>query len=246
MTKQSSTGAVHTTFHSSSSSSSSESETSSSESSEPNEVVSNKQRNTEANKKSPRNNVAQVPSNASRVTPSSGIRSAVTGIGANVGNRQKPAIAGGSRRGGRKRKKVLSSDLTVGGSRDVLTTVSTLYKSPVQAKPKTDKSSQSNFKETSKSSHTSTNGSETPDAVADRTKKSPAATPTKEKEKPTSQWDVQPQTHIANSSSAVGVSTLKPTVQQLPRDYSTLPNLQGPPRQGDKVAFKVSTSNNNI
>lgn len=151
-----------------------------------------------------------------------------------VDSGQRAVKAGGTRRGGRNRKKAFSN-LTVGGDHDILTIKSTVYKSPVQANPK-DKDSKSNH-----SRETGSSDAERREAVTAGTKESPAAatTPGKKTEKLVSQWDVQPPVPVTKMSSADKVlSPGKQTVEQ-PRDYSALPKLQGPPRQGDKLAFKV-------
>lgn len=238
MTKQSPSGALHTTFHTSSSSSSSSSETSSSESSEPDEVAS-EQRNVAANKKPP-SNVAQnkqALSKASKVVPPGGGHLAVTGARANLGSGQRAVKAGGTRRGGRNRKKPLCTNLTVGGDHDILTTTSTVYKSPVQAKT---------TEENSKSREADGSDADSRDVASDRlcTKKSPATTAPKISGKVLgSQWDVQPPVPVTKIPSTVKVlPPVKQTIDQPPRDYSALPELHGPPRQGDKLAFKVRFS----
>lgn len=233
VTKKSATGATHTTFHSSSSSSSSESESSSSESSESDAVKSQ-----QGNRANESKTIVDKPkrvdnkvSNSSKVKPSNGCHSASVGENGNIGRGKKR---------GRNRKRTLSSNIIVGGSHDVLTTKSTLYKSPKLGKEKaSSRNNHLTFKDNSDSS-----GSEESSPVHDKAKKNTAA-PGKGIEKAASQWDVQPEatvTTVKTSVASLGVSQPQQTVQlpsPVARDYSVLPDLQGPPRQGDKLAFKV-------
>ena len=189
-------------------------------------------------------NIVQTPSPSLKATPAtSGNRSPATGA-----NRQTGITA--NRRGRRKRKKTLPTNITVGGDRDVLTTKSTLYKSPVlNKKPPGNNSKSENI-----TSNSTNSGS-----AADKTKKITAPTIStktggKETEKPVSRWDVQPTAPaaigpsqpIATAASSASVSgqplAMEQPILHPPRDYSTLPELQGPPRQGDKLAFKVRLS----
>ena len=245
MTRKSSSGALHITFQSSSSSeSSSESESSSSssssESSESDTTVSKNQRNnTMACKVSIGKvaNIAQTPSPSVKATPAaSSSRSPAAG----VRGENKQTGVGANRRGRRKRKKTLPTNITVGGDHDVLTTKSTLYKSPVLNKrPPGTSSNLENI------------------SATDRTKKTTVTTANtktggKETGNPVSQWDVQPTVpavvgpSIGTAVNSASVSVQSPTAEQLTlhpsRDYSALPQLQGPPRQGDKLAFKVRLS----
>ena len=73
----------------------------------------------------------------------------------------------------------------------------------------------------------------------------------KETKKRISQWDVQPAAvglsqPVITAVNSASDSTQPPVAEQPvlppPRDYSTLPDLQGPPRQGDKLAFRVRQS----
>ena len=146
---------------------------------------------------------------------------------------------------------MLPTNLTVGGRRDVLTTKSTLYKSPVMNKKTSEITNhQTHSKESSESDSGS---SETSSSSTENTKKSTASTQTgktdgKQTKKPASQWDMQPAAPTIQLSQpiaavSVAVSSPPPAIEQTilhpPRDYSTLPELLGPPRQGDKLAFKV-------
>ena len=247
VTKKSSSGALHITFQSSSSSeSTSESESSSSDSSDPDTIVGKNQgsNNALANRTGLRKvtNVTQTLSTSLKATPPNGNRSSAKGENGQTAN----AGVSVNRRGGRKRKRVLPTNLTVGGSRDVLTTKSTIYKSPVMNK-KTSASNLNHRSRSKESSETDSSSSESSDSVTDKTSTAPTTTNTdgKEAKKPTSQWDVQPaigpcQPIAANSASVnVPPPVAEQAILQPPRDYSTLPELQGPPRQGDKLAFKV-------
>ena len=240
MTRKSSSGALHITFQSSSSSeSSSESESSSSssssDSSESDTTVAKNQRNSAVTRKINIEKVAsivQTPSPSVKATPASSNRSPATGV--NSGNRQSGVNA--NRRGRRRRKKTLSTNVTVGGDHDILTTKSTLYKSPVLNKksPGTNSKPESTAADMAKATTVHTTNTNTGG---------------KETKKRISQWDVQPAAPAAVGLSAVNSasdSTQPPVAEQPvlppPRDYSTLPDLQGPPRQGDKLAFKVRQS----
>ena len=247
MTRKSSSGALHITFQSSSSSeSSSESESSSSssssDSSESDTTVGKNQRNSAVTKKVNIEKVAsivQTPSPSVKVTPANSNRSPATG--ANSGNRQSGVNA--NRRGRRRRKKTLPTNVTVGGDQDVLTTKSTLYKSPVSNK----KSQGTN----SKPESITNNNSQSSGTAADMAKTTTVHTTNtnkggKETKKRISQWDVQPASSASAGLSAVNSASdsAQPLVAEQPvlpppRDYSTLPDLQGPPRQGDNLAFKV-------
>ena len=258
MTKKSSSGALHTTFCSSSSSSehesTSESESSSSESSEPEEleaVVNKIQGNkTTADKSTSENHgrlahQLQVPSNSLKTAPLAG-GSPSSPVLAKGGNRQ-AMNAKSNRRGGRNRKRTLSSNLTVGGRHDVLTTKSTLYKSPINAR-QTSASSGTNHQLFNGDSG-SGSGVKNSGSGLDRTKKSTTGTEVggKETEKPTSQWDVRPEAPVVETSHPGAASlSVKASPQELavqpPRDYSTLPDFLGAPRVGDKLAFKVRSS----
>jgi hypothetical protein len=247
---------LHITFQSSSSSeSNSESESSSSSSSDSSEsdtTVSKQQRNNAAISKinvAKVANIVQTPSPSVKATPASVNRSPAAG--AKSDNRQTGVTA--NRRSRRKRKKTLSTNVTVGGDHDVLTTKSTLYKSPVLNKKPPGPGTNS------KSQNSATN-SQSSGTAADVAKKITVPTTNakaggREDKKRISQWDVQPA-----APGAVGLSPLpvvnsasdrvqppaaaeQPTLPPPPpRDYSTLPDLLGPPRQGDKLAFKVRLS----
>ena len=253
VTRKSSSGALHITFQSSSSSeSSSESESSSSssssDSSESDTTVGKNQRNNTVTRKVNIGKVAsivQTPSPSVKATPASSNHSPATG--ANSGNRQTGVNA--NRKGRRRRKKTFSTNITVGGDHDVLTTRSTLYKSPVLNKkpPGTNSKPRSITSSNSQSSGTAAGVAKTVSVCTTNTN-----TDGKETKKGISQWDVQPTAPTAiglsqpltTAMNSVSDSTQPPVPEQPvlppPRDYSTLPDLQGPPRQGDKLAFKVS------
>ena len=236
MTRKSSSGALHITFQSSTSSEStseseSESSSSSSDSSEPGTTVSKNQRNNAVTSKI---SIVQMPLPSVKATPTSGNRLSATGA-KNVNGQAGVSV---SRRGRRNRKKSLPTNITVGGDRDVLTTKSTIYKSPVLNKKAPGTNSKAGIKESESS---------TSSAAPIKTNMGG-----KETEKQATQWDVQPaapaiepsQPTETKSASVQPPATEQPHIDVLhpPRDYSTLPELQGPPRQGDKLAFKVRLS----
>ena len=118
----------------------------------------------------------------------------------------------GKGRGKKQRGRTLPSSLVIGGPSDVHATLSTVY---------TNKGPPAN--------------EETP-AVTDN--REPSAETDKnattgkvsgESAQPASGWDVRP-------------SEETPTVSEPARDYSTCPRLEGAPRVGDHIAFKVSLS----
>lgn len=251
VTRKSSSGALHITFQSSSSSESSSesSSTSSSESSESDTTVSKNQRNNAVTSRVSIGKVANIVQKLSpsvKAAPASGNRSPAAGAkGDNVTD------VSANRRGRRKRKKSLPTNITVGGDRDVLTTKSTLYKSPVLNNKLPGTSS--------KLKNSSSNSQSPAGTAADKMKKttfpirSTKIAGGKETEKSISQWDVQPTATAAvvgpSLPIAMAVNSAPVSVQQPPaaeqpilhppQDYSTLPELQGPPRPGDKLAFKV-------
>ena len=245
VTKKSSTGALHTTFHSSSSPSTSESESSSSEPEMA--AASSSQKNKAIVDKNQHSNSARIatkpqaqPGNSKVPQPN---RSLLPLGGEQSGNKLPVTNASRSRRGGRNRKRTLSTDLIVGGHRDVLTTKSTLYKSPVQQRKSGGGTATTKHhnagKESSSSDSSSSSESEKSAPVTNKSPVTSTKQCQKETEKPPSQWDVRPEAPVASSSSAPPLP--EPTLQlsQAPRDYSTLLELQGPPRQGDRLAFKV-------
>ena len=246
VTRKSSSGALHITFQSSSSSEStseseSESSSSSSDSSEPATIVSKNQRNNAVTSKLSIGKVTTVvktPPPSLKATPAIGNRSSATGAKSENGQ----AGVSVSRRGRRNRKKSLPTNITVGGDRDVLTTKSTLYKSPVLNRKGPGTNSIAGNKESESS---------TSSAVPSNTKIDGKEA---KNSKPASQWDVQPAAPAIGPSNpteanSASISVQPPAAEQPPidivhppRDYSTLPELQGPPRQGDKLAFKVRLS----
>ena len=254
VTRKSSSGALHITFHSSSSSeSSSESESSSSSSSDSSQsdtTVSKNQRNNAVTSKISIGkvaNIVQTPSLSVKATPAAG-GNRLPATGAKSENRQTGNTA--NRRGRRKRKKTLPTSITVGGDCDVLTTKSTLYKSPVLNK----KPPGTNSKLENISSNSPNSGSTTDNAKKITVPTISTKAGGKETKKPVSQWDVQPTAPaavrpsqpIATATNSAALSVQPPAAEQPtlhpPKDYSTLPELQGPPRQGDKLAFKVRLS----
>ena len=244
VTKKSSTGATHTTFHSSSSSSSSETETSSSESDEA--VGNDQKKKPTGNKKqtakingAANSKTLQTRSNSLKLTPLVGNSLAKVGE-----KKQTVANAGSIKKRGRTRKRTLSANITVGGCSDVFTTKSTLYKSPKQARSAEKippKNNHQTFNEAASSSSDGDSGKIA--SINDKTKKKPASGTVGEKERekpPPSQWDVQPKAPVSKVTSTQSVFPPQQTLQlPPPKDYSVFPELQGPPRQGDRLAFKV-------
>ncbi len=252
MTRKSSSGALHITFQSSSlsesSSESASSSSSSSDSSESDTTVSKQRRNNTAISKvniAKVANIVQTPSPSVKATPASINRSPAAG--AKSDNRQTDVTA--NRRSRRKRKKTLSTNVTVGGNHDVLTTKSTLFKSPVLNKKLPGPGTNPKLQSIATNSQSSSTAADMAKKVAVPTTNT--KTGGREAKKRISQWDVQPTAPTAVglsplpivNSSATPAAAEQPTLPPPPpRDYSTLPDLLGPPRQGDKLAFKVRLS----
>lgn len=260
VTKKLSSGASHITFQSSSSSeSSSESESSSSSDSSESDtsVTKNRQNkvstnNTDLGKAS---DTVQTPSpSVVKPTPAS-----VSVVGTrNVNGQAANAGVAVRKRGRRTRKKTLSSNnIIVGGDRDVLTTKSTVYKSPVTNKKALNTNSKTHNNIIG-SSDTKASSLENCGSSTNKVQKTATSTNTKvdgkeKAKKPASNWDVQPTVPFVGSSLAFAANSAlvdvcpppAPASEQTarrvhpPRDYSALPELQGPPRQGDRLAFKV-------
>ena len=225
VTKKSASGGLHTKFRSSSSSSSSGSEETSSGSSSDSDSKATPRKDNNDKKAPPTTSQWDVKARGAVVPTKNTVAGSnldgvlgttptgSVGRGAVGGTRGRGGGARGARGRGRNRRRKPPGDIVVGGPKDVLTTKSTLYTNP-----------------------STVGGSFRDLAAPDSTNSNQTAAPSAGVE---GEMVVAASGGEAAKNEAVVSADDEQASIEIMRNYSSCPELQGPPRVGDTLAFKV-------